>query len=283
MNSQEIKPFEPILSGILEMDKEFDSIRLGDNVVFQVDNLESFKIFCEPYVEQAVKDGRRIVYVRFASHEPLVSPDIPVYNVHLSHLFEKFTVEIYNLITKEGKGAFYVFDCLSELQTAWATDLMMGNFFRVICPYLFKLDTVAFFPVLRSRHSSDAIAKIRQTTQLFIDVYTEPDVENSYFVQPLKVWNRYSSTMFLPHRYTPLNGKFLPLTGSADANLFFELLNINVSSSFTGNTIGHADSWDLFFAKAAEDSRKGIISTETCQKMAHLTPIKNKKDEEKRI
>ena len=32
-------------------------------------------------------------------------------------------------IEKEGRDAFYVFDCLSELQIAWATDLMMGNMF----------------------------------------------------------------------------------------------------------------------------------------------------------
>ncbi|MGX8705729.1 MAG: hypothetical protein ACSW8J_04030, partial [bacterium] len=41
------------------------------------------------------------------------------------------TVEIHEIIRKEGRDAFYVFDCLSELQAAWATDLMMGNFFRV--------------------------------------------------------------------------------------------------------------------------------------------------------
>jgi len=44
-----------------------------------------------------------------------------------------------------------VFDSLSDLQVAWSTDLMMGNFFCVTCPYLFELDTVALFPVLRGQ------------------------------------------------------------------------------------------------------------------------------------
>ena len=41
---------------------------------------------------------------------------------------------------------------------------MMGNFFRVTCPYLFQLDTVAYFPLLRGRHSFEAVERIRDTT-----------------------------------------------------------------------------------------------------------------------
>ena len=29
---------------------------------------------------------------------------------------------------------------VSELEDAWVTDLMMGNFFHLTCPYLFSLD-----------------------------------------------------------------------------------------------------------------------------------------------
>ena len=190
--------FDRIKSGIPEMDEAFDSIRLGDNVVWRVSELSEFKLFMDPYVEQAKKDGRNIIYFRFASHEPLVEdcPEVKTVRLPLSHRFETFTVDIHNIIEKEGKDAFYVFDCLSELQAAWATDLMMGNFFRVTCPFLFILDTVAFFPIKRGRHSVQAIKKILDTTQLFIDVYS--DSKNVY-VRPEKVWNRSSETMFLPH------------------------------------------------------------------------------------
>ena len=46
----------------------------------------------------------------------------------------------------------------------------MGNFFRLTCPYLFSLDTVAYFPVIKGEHSFAAIAKVHDTTQLLIDV-----------------------------------------------------------------------------------------------------------------
>ncbi len=84
-------------------------------------------------------------------------------------------MKIHKIIEKEGFDVFYVFDCLSELQTAWATDLMMGNFFRVTCPFLFTLDTVAFFPIIRGKHSFHAVKKILNTTQLLLDVYSDQE------------------------------------------------------------------------------------------------------------
>ena len=143
--------FDRVLSGIPEMDTAFDNIRLGDNVVWRVSDLAQFKLFMEPYVEQAIKDKRNIIYFRFASHEPFFTDKegVKTVEIPLSHRFENFTVEIHNVIEREGKDAFYVFDCLSELQTAWATDLMMGNFFFLSCPFLCVIDTVAFFPLIR--------------------------------------------------------------------------------------------------------------------------------------
>ena len=48
--------FDRVCSGILQMDDAFDNIRLGDNVVWRVDNLDEFKLFVEPYVKQAIAD-----------------------------------------------------------------------------------------------------------------------------------------------------------------------------------------------------------------------------------
>ena len=85
--------FDRILSGIPEMDTAFDNIRLGDNVVWRVSELSQFKLFMEPYIEQAIKDKRNIIYFRFASHEPLVEdrPEIKTVEIPLSHRFETFT------------------------------------------------------------------------------------------------------------------------------------------------------------------------------------------------
>lgn len=257
--------FDRVKSGIPQMDECFDNIRLGDNVVWRVDDLVQFKLFMEPYVKQAIADGRNLIYFRFATHEPLLEPQegLKIIEVELNHRFENFTVEIHNHITEEGRDAFYVFDCLSELQTAWATDLMMGNFFQVTCPYLFILDTVAFFPVIRGKHSFQAIAKIRDTTQLFLDVYA--DWENVY-VRPDKVWNRYSETMFLPHIYNLNNGDFKPILDGVVASHFYQVLGDNASAADRGNM----DSWDRFFNMTESMMENGMDVTGPCYRMCDI-------------
>lgn len=264
--------FERVLSGIPQMDQAFDNIRLGDNVVWQVSDLSEFRTFVEPYVEQAKQDGRNIIYIRFAAHEPILIEEngIKVYQVKLSHRFETFTIEIHRIIEKEGRDAFYVFDCLSELQVAWSTDLMMGNFFRVTCPFLFQLDTVAYFPILRGRHSFQAVAKIRETTQLFLDVYSD---EKSLYVHPLKVWNRYSPTMFLPHAYIPAEGIFKPLTDGVSTSRFYAVLNRK-----DGYNAQHSqDSYDRFFDLAKLQYERSELSSDTFQIMCKTMMTRDEK------
>lgn len=257
--------FGRILSGIPDMDVALDNIRLGDNVVFRVTELDEFKVFVKPYVEQAIADKRNLIYVHFASHEPLVEEQtgVKVVNIELSHRFETFTVEIHNLIEREGLDAFYVFDCLSELQTAWATDLMMGNFFMVTCPFLFSLDTVAYFPIIRGRHSFRAIANIRDTAQVFLDVYSD---KKAFYIRPLKVWNRYSETMFMPHYFDTENNKMEPLSDSIKVSHFYELMNMAQNQSDNQST----DSWDRFFAETEQKHRDGKDTTEECSRMCNI-------------
>jgi pyruvate,water dikinase len=100
--------FDRIPSGIPEMDKVLDNIRLGDNVVWRVSNLDVFKAFVNPYVRQAVKDGRHVVYVRFAAHDSLIDDltGVEVVQVELSHRFETFTVDIHNIIEQRARTCF---------------------------------------------------------------------------------------------------------------------------------------------------------------------------------
>ena len=259
--------FDKVLSGIPALDRALDSIRMGDNVVWRVSVLEEFRRFAIPFVEQAKKDGRKIIYFRFAAHPELVPecPEVKRVIIPLSHRFETFTVEIHKVIEQEGKDAFYVFDCLSELQTAWATDLMMGNFFRVTCPFLFILDTVAFFPIIRGRHSFNAVNKIISTTQLFLDVYSDPDREDIY-IRPQKVWNRTSDTMFLPHLYRPAQGTVVPVRDGVQTSRFYQVMN----SCQRTLEEQYVDSWDRFFTQAKVLHENRIPVEEQCGRMCNI-------------
>jgi hypothetical protein len=185
------------------------------------------------------------VYIRFATHESLLAPHqySVQYTLDPQRGFEPFTTALHGIIGSEGRDVFYVFDCLSDLQTAWATDLMLGNFFSVTCPYLFDLDTIAYFSILRNNHSFKTVARIRETTQLLIDVY---NTESSVYIHPLKVLNRYTPTMFFPH--LKKGTAFTPIINSIESTLLIK----HIQKKGLESTIRNLDYWDRTFLKAED-------------------------------
>ena len=230
-------------TGLRGLDKALCDLKKGDNVVWQVDSVEDYYHFVTPYIKKALADKRNVVYMRFARHKPLVEnqPDVTVYQFDAKGGFESFSTQIHSVISREGTEAYYVFDCLSDLLSAWATDLMIGNFFKVTCPYLFELDTIAYFAILRNYHSFQTVARIRETTQLLLDVY---DFGGNFYVHPLKVWRRYSPTMFLPHLQK--DEDFSPVISSIDASKIFS----HISQKKPNGSARFLDHWDRLFIKA---------------------------------
>jgi len=246
-------------TGIDGLDEILCDLKKGDNVVWQVDRIEDYQRFVTPYVDRAMQDGRNIVYMRFARHKPLIEnqPSVSVYQLDANSGFESFSTQVHTIISHEGNEVYYVFDCLSDLLSAWATDLMVGNFFMVTCPYLFELDTIAYFAILRNYHSFQTVARIRETTQLLLDVY---DFDENIYIHPLKVWRRYSPTMFLPH--LRIGEKFSPITSSIDASRLFS----HISHKGLDGASRALDYWDRLFVKA-DNLRKAPPELEDVKKL----------------
>ncbi len=240
-----------VSTGHTGIDSLTDGLRLGDNVVWQVDDLDSFRTLSELYVAQARRDNRRIVYMRFADHEPILSDltDVKTYELDPSSGFESFATTVHRLIADEGLLAFYVFDSLTYLKLVWQSDLMVMNFFKVTCPFLYELDTIAYFAFLRNHHTVTTIAGIRETTQLLMDLHT---VDNAVYLHPLKVWGRHSPTMFFPHRIGA-DGDASPVTSSEETARLFASMSRKVEI---------ADQWEVLLrrgwdALAANDDQGG--------------------------
>ena len=87
-------------------------------------------------------------------------------------------------------------------------------------------------------HTYDTIARIRETTQILLDLY---EVEEEYYIHPLKVWQRYSPTMFLPHKITETG--CVSITSSAETA---ELLSNMVFGS------ERMDYWNMTVSRARE-------------------------------
>ncbi|MGE0079955.1 MAG: PEP/pyruvate-binding domain-containing protein [Thiohalomonadaceae bacterium] len=235
-----------VSTGIHGLDEVLDGLRIGDNVVWRVDDLSDYRRFVGPFVQAAQAQGRNIIYLRWGSHPPLLTAGTGIRVVTIDALggFEAFTRQVYQQISDHGRGAFYVCDCLSDLLNAWATDDMVGNFFRVVCPHLYDLDTVAYFALNPQSHSHGTLSRIRETTQVLIDVHHAAD---EIQVQPVKVWQRQSPTMFLPHRQR--GDQFLPVIDSSEASRLQALLEARHQQLSHHRLL---DYWDRLFLRAAQ-------------------------------
>jgi pyruvate, water dikinase len=266
--------YPKVESGSPGLDRAVDSIRLGDNVVWQIDDVSGYADFALAFARKAVADGRVVAYMRFASHPeivPAAEAGVRRFELDASSGFEPFAERIHRIVDELGRRAFYVFDCLSVLADAWATDLMIGNFFVATCPFLFELETVAYFCILRNRHSSETVARIKDTTQLFLDLYGRGE---GAYLHPLKVWKRYSPTMFLPHRASGGSGaaglEFTPLVSSSDAAAFFA----GMGAGALGGQAAKLDAWDIRFLKAerlclpgADPAEREAMKDELCARL----------------
>lgn len=125
---------------------------------------------------------------------------------------------------------------------------------------------MAYFPLLRGRHSFEAVERIRDTTQLLLDVYRGDRI----YLHPLKVWNRYSTRMFLPHSCSLQQGeeyRFETVDGGVAMSRYYQL----VEEEEEKNQDQNYDSHDRFFSLAKLDYQRGIFSGETERQIIEST------------
>ena len=230
--------YDKVSTGLEGFDQVIGHLRFGDNVVWQVDSIPGYKKMVDCFAESAKAENASLVYIRFANHEPLLDAGqgARTYHIDANKGFESFATEIHNIIKEEGKRVFYIFDCLTDLLEYWHSDLMIGNFFKATCPYLYELDTVAYFAIMRNFLTYSTIAGIRETTQLLLDLY---QISDKTYIHPLKVWQRYSPTMFFPHLVQ--GREAVCITSSTDASELFTSIN-------RGET--RLDYWNTIFNEA---------------------------------
>ena len=199
-------------TGLPGLDDLLKGLIAGDNLVWQVESVEDYRPFVKPFLDHARSRGQKIVYFRFAQHEPLAKGNAgaEIHELRPELGFETFINSILQAIEQTGQGGAYVFDCLSDLAVDWFSDQMLGNLFRLTCPYLFDVGALAYFAVLRNRHSSAATGPIFDTAQIFLDVYRR---HNRLYVQPVKVLQRHSPTMYRLHAWE--GREFRPVGESA--------------------------------------------------------------------
>ena len=233
-------------SGLPKLDTVLESIMAGDNVVWQIDRLEDYFALARPFYTHAVKTGRKLIYFRFAQHEPVIPENEEgVERIELDPQmgFEQFISKILTAVKERGEEAHYVFDVLSDLSVDWYSDRMLGNFFMLTCPYLYIFDTITYFGLLRNHHTPLAANAIHQTAQVVLDVYNS---EDRRYILPLKVWKRYSETMYMLHSWEGVN--FAPVMRST---VISQILG-SIPQPWLDGNFKQKDTWIRIFNRAEQ-------------------------------
>ncbi|TXT67444.1 MAG: hypothetical protein BAJALOKI1v1_90016 [Promethearchaeota archaeon] len=250
-------------TGIPELDDMLHNVRPGDNIVFQVDQISDYIPFVHKFCLENDRQQRDLIYFRFAEHESLIPENInaQIFYLHPEEGFEHFIDEIFTVIEKYGRGAAYIFDSLSKLAVDWNSDRMVANFFMLTCPYLFDFDTATYFSLIRDNHSQYTIIRIHETAQIILDVFNKG---GKCYIQPLKVWKRYSPTMFMLHLWK--DKQFIPVNRS---DMISEILS-EYTQPWVSFKSQVKDIWSRIFENAYKylyDQKEGAINEEEANKM----------------
>ncbi|MDR1574153.1 MAG: PEP/pyruvate-binding domain-containing protein, partial [Clostridiales Family XIII bacterium] len=255
-------------SGLEGLDRAVGDLRYGDNIVWQISDVGEYAFFAEPFADVSIRDRKNTVYFRYGKDAPLLKPvyGLKVVELDLAGGFEMTVMQIHDVIEREGDETHYIFDSMTALQREWVADFMLSNFFAVVAPDIVKHKCVAYYAFTRNLHSIEAVARIRESAQVLLDVF---HADGNMYLYPLRVTDRYHFSMFLPHKVDKDDAnKIEALTNGIAISRFYSI----VGASGNVDSEQRLDSWDRFFIKMqrlpderpsgeaedADDGRAGI-------------------------
>lgn len=235
-------------TGLQELDQLLRGLISGDNLVWRVDHVEDYGVFARPYCAFGLASGRPVVYLRYANHPPILTPDdfsgnVKIYDLDPRIGFEPFLDAVHDAIEETPRDAYYVFDSLSSLAETWYSDQMLCNFFMLTCPYLYDRGDIAYFALMRDLHSNEAVMPIRDTAQVMVDVHRH---EGELYLRPLKTQQRFSPTMHMMHHWS--GRSFQPISES------YTIAGVlhTAPPSAVGCAVRPLDAWNKTFLQAQD-------------------------------
>ena len=186
-------------TGIEGLDRAIDGLRSGDTVLWQIAHIRDYIFAATQFVAHTARDGQRIVYLRFGDHDEVIDAqalaergaNVKKYRLDPTVGFETFAVQVHRIIAAEGAGVFYIFDCLTELQKYWFSDMMVCNFFCLTCPFLREQSSIAYVPIMYEKHIYETVSRIRHATPVLMNIRT---MNAATYIHAVKVEGRRSET-----------------------------------------------------------------------------------------
>ncbi|MGA9349220.1 MAG: GAF domain-containing protein, partial [Anaerolineae bacterium] len=206
-------------TGIETLDNLLEGLRAGDNVVFHISALEQFAPFARALLRHCRREVHKVIYVEVDGSLQHLMKDLAGESVFdmavFGHDQQILTEEFKRYLLQTERYAYWVFDNFTAMKSALGSEEALKRFFLEICPLLYELETIAYWPLLKDQHPAETVAAIRDCTQVFLDLSTRGA---NVFIKPIKVWGRYSETMFIPHRVIPEDDS-LRISPVSDAEL----------------------------------------------------------------
>ncbi|MBQ6915120.1 MAG: hypothetical protein IJQ65_05315, partial [Kiritimatiellae bacterium] len=143
------------------------------------------------------------------------------------------------IVAAEGAGVFYIFDCLTDLQKYWFSDMMVCNFFCLTCPFLQEQQSIAYVPILYEKHIYETVSRIRHAAPVLLNIRT---MNAATYIHAVKVDGRQTEYMYFPIKIDGANSTLV--TSSAESYGIFDI--------FT-QTGERRDCWDSMFDFADDD------------------------------
>jgi transcriptional regulator with XRE-family HTH domain/KaiC/GvpD/RAD55 family RecA-like ATPase len=198
-----------VSTGVEWLDELLGKLRIGENVVWEIEAGTPIEAFTQAFLEHNIKGGSKAVYVSF-NHSPVTMreklgdlfdrPNFmlvdcftdgkghgdPVFarfyetarQEDLTHVIrvtrpadvEAFTASINEIEGEAGAEAKYVFDSLTGMQDLWADSTRAYRFFTYACPRLYDMRTIAYWILEKEAHSPSFRANLRHVTQVALDL-----------------------------------------------------------------------------------------------------------------
>lgn len=236
---------KPVSSGIAQLDQLLGDLFIGDNVLWYEDAGSFSAAFCVHFIRESLALKKPTIYVSFdRSPKNVVSflgPLAESQNFTIldcftngkgdrSEVFNKFYEKdgaqwpyqvirvndpanpaqvgeaIYGLHANLSGDIRFIMDSLTGMQDVWGGEEQVMKFYARTCPRLYELDTIAYWIVEKSAHSSRLKANINKIAQVAIDLSIK---NNKPSLKILKAEKRPSRFLNQPQSFTSEEGEIL--------------------------------------------------------------------------
>ena len=285
-----------VSTGVPWLDQLLGQLRIGDNVVWEVDAGTHVEAFMCAFLEANIKGGANAVYLSF-NHSPVTMKeklgplfDEPKFILvdcftdgkgHGDPVFarfyesasaqdrsrvvrvgdpaniDSFTAALNAIEAKAGADAKYVFDSLTGMQDLWAETSRAYRFFTYACPRLYDLKTVAYWILEKEAHSSSFRANLKHVTQIALDLSRS---QGAYTLQIVKAEGRaLDAEGEAPQRYESVGDK---LRLVADSRRELVRLGKLIRSARLRRGLSQAELGDLLgvTASTVSQAENGLIA-----------------------